>query len=43
MDVFIILKLSAIDVRVRTNGGKQQHCNKLKQIGYFNVNNIAEC
>ena len=43
MDVFIILQLSANDFWVRTKGGKQQHYNKLKQIRYFNVINIAKC
>ena len=43
MDVSIILQLSANDFRVRTKGGKQQYYNKLKQIRYFNVINIAEC
>ena len=43
MDVFIILQLSVNDFRVRTKGGKQQHNNKLKQISYFNIINIAEC
>ena len=41
MDVFIILKLFTNDFRVRANGGKQQHCNKLKQIRSFNIINIA--
>ena len=43
MDVFIILQLSANDFWVRTKAGKQQHYNKLKQVRYFNVINIAEC
>ena len=43
MDVFLILQLSANDLRVRTRGGKQKHYNKLKQIWYFNVIDIAEC
>ena len=43
MDVFIILQLSVNGFRVRTKGGKQQHYNKLKQISYFNIINIAAC
>ena len=43
MDVFKILQLSANDFRVRTKEGKQQHYKKLKQIGYSNIINIAEC
>ena len=42
MDVFIILQLSANDFRMTAKGRKQQRQNKLKQIGYFNIINIAE-
>ena len=43
VDVFIILQLSTNDFRVTIKGGRQQYYKKLKQIRYFNVNNIAEC
>ena len=43
MDVYIASQLSAENVRVRTIGGKQQHCKKRKEIRYFSINNIAEC
>ena len=37
MDVLMVLQLSADDFWVRTKRGKQQHCQKLKQIRYFNI------
>ena len=42
-DVFKILQLSANDFWVWIKGGKQQHYQKLKQIRYFSIINIAEC
>ena len=33
----------ANDFRVRTNGRKQQHYKRLKQIRYFNIDNIDKC
>ena len=42
MDVFIILQISANDFRVRTNGEKQQHYKKLKQMRYFCIISIAD-
>ena len=42
MDVLIILQISANDFRVRTNGEKQQHYKKLKQMRYFCIISIAD-
>ena len=41
IDTFIILQLSANDFRVRTKGGNNNITQKLKQVRYINITNIA--